>query len=234
MIRRPPRSTLFPYTPLFRSLFVEIRPKRFAPGPERCAEQRRQPTGVQRTVAWTVGVGIIGGRRHRLDRRREPGQPDGFSRERMPRAAIGARDMRYANRAAQRQPNDRPRGVDRIGRRDPLIAHDAQWPACSGLLENRLDEVVALVTRRSGAEQGGYPRNEMARVGNPRGLLARCLGRSIHVNRTRRIVLDPSRLRCEPAVLRRWLVSREDVIGADVDGPGNGDSGACDEQGPDG
>src|SRR2546425_7278469 len=76
MIRRPPRSTLFPYTPLFRSLFVEIRPKRFAPGPERCAEQRRQPTGVQRTVAWTVGVGIIGGRRHRLDRRREPGQPD--------------------------------------------------------------------------------------------------------------------------------------------------------------
>src|SRR5207253_10937971 len=37
------------------------------------------------------------------------------------------------------------------------------------------------------------------------------------------------------AGLRRRLVSREDVIGADVDGPGNGvDSGACDEQGPDG
>src|SRR2546430_7954197 len=30
MIRRPPRSTLFPYTPLFRSLFVEFDSHNFA------------------------------------------------------------------------------------------------------------------------------------------------------------------------------------------------------------
>src|SRR2546429_3342710 len=34
MIRRPPRSTLFPYTTLFRSLFVVVRESRLASGAE--------------------------------------------------------------------------------------------------------------------------------------------------------------------------------------------------------
>src|SRR5260221_2338160 len=34
MIRRPPRSTLFPYTTLFRSLHFTVRPMRLRPGTE--------------------------------------------------------------------------------------------------------------------------------------------------------------------------------------------------------
>src|SRR3712207_7256319 len=37
MIRRPPRSTLFPYTTLFRSAGVTVRP--FRPGDERAAHR---------------------------------------------------------------------------------------------------------------------------------------------------------------------------------------------------
>src|SRR3712207_7151568 len=46
MIRRPPRSTLFPYTTLFRSLVVRDQPA----GPRRAAELRRQLRPESRMV----------------------------------------------------------------------------------------------------------------------------------------------------------------------------------------
>src|SRR5256886_11984847 len=53
MIRRPPRSTLFPYTTLFRSTFVhlgpDLRPRRCPPfTPETPGEQRRWSEAVAR------------------------------------------------------------------------------------------------------------------------------------------------------------------------------------------
>src|SRR3712207_7039604 len=62
MIRRPPRSTLFPYTTLFRSRQQARRPERSAPGraggPRSPAEARRpEGGGAQRRA---------GGRRPRL------------------------------------------------------------------------------------------------------------------------------------------------------------------------
>src|SRR5256885_10954308 len=56
MIRRPPRSTLFPYTTLFRSVLV--------PDPERLGEQKREilllriPGELRRVVAARVDHGI--------------------------------------------------------------------------------------------------------------------------------------------------------------------------------
>src|SRR2546429_6265146 len=44
MIRRPPRSTLFPYTTLFRSQQVETRHRNEAP--RKCTTQRRPGPGV--------------------------------------------------------------------------------------------------------------------------------------------------------------------------------------------
>src|SRR2546429_5458141 len=45
MIRRPPRSTLFPYTTLFRSGFVSLR---------RCRPVRSRESNVASVSAWTV------------------------------------------------------------------------------------------------------------------------------------------------------------------------------------
>src|SRR2546421_7297447 len=50
MIRRPPRSTLFPYTTLFRSLAVRLRPKTSA-GP--------QPSGIGGSVLRGLNVPTI-------------------------------------------------------------------------------------------------------------------------------------------------------------------------------
>src|SRR3989449_10096303 len=50
MIRRPPRSTLFPYTTLFRSRQVELRPER--------AHPPVQPCGIERPVLEPEGVGV--------------------------------------------------------------------------------------------------------------------------------------------------------------------------------
>src|SRR5207249_4377423 len=104
-------------------------------------------------------------------------------------------------------------------------------PALAGFLEDRLDEVTALVARPGCAEQGGHARDEMARVGEADRLLARRLGGSIDVEWTRRIVFDPRRVGREPAVLGRGLVSGEYEIGADIDGAGARSGGSArDEQ----
>src|SRR2546426_4764381 len=49
MIRRPPRSTLFPYTTLFRSPLVEDRHRELAPGARRAWRPRDQvePLGTE-------------------------------------------------------------------------------------------------------------------------------------------------------------------------------------------
>src|SRR5258705_3459703 len=43
MIRRPPRSTLFPYTTLFRSLLLRARSRGPVPGVSRGREEQRRP-----------------------------------------------------------------------------------------------------------------------------------------------------------------------------------------------
>src|SRR2546422_11562908 len=46
MIRRPPRSTLFPYTTLFRSIALERRDLLLHPGGERVRARRGNPEAV--------------------------------------------------------------------------------------------------------------------------------------------------------------------------------------------
>src|SRR2546425_12969708 len=57
MIRRPPRSTLFPYTTLFRSLLVVIAPAVLPPAP--AAAQVRP--GIE--VLLSDSIGVIAGKR---------------------------------------------------------------------------------------------------------------------------------------------------------------------------
>src|SRR2546428_1863772 len=58
MIRRPPRSTLFPYTTLSRSLPVRVRPHRAAggatrvPGAARASSRRQNGAGPCGSVGW--------------------------------------------------------------------------------------------------------------------------------------------------------------------------------------
>src|SRR3712207_8568787 len=78
MIRRPPRSTLFPYTTLFRS------PGGRAPPPAGAGRGRRH----------AGGLGIPGGdeRAHRADRRRTTG-----------RHAVGGRSEEHTSELQSRQ-----------------------------------------------------------------------------------------------------------------------------------
>src|SRR2546422_7059879 len=48
MIRRPPRSTLFPYTTLFRSLCRELHPSRHEQQAAAALEEGPQPGGLRR------------------------------------------------------------------------------------------------------------------------------------------------------------------------------------------
>src|SRR6202171_102685 len=57
MIRRPPRSTLFPYTTLFRSLFIETE---FSAAQNALLAHRRQYTG-QEAPLWGVHVVLADG-----------------------------------------------------------------------------------------------------------------------------------------------------------------------------
>src|SRR3712207_6863884 len=61
MIRRPPRSTLFPYTTLFRSRGPAILPEAAVPG------RQRRALVVPRAAAGRGGAGAL--RRARLDRK---------------------------------------------------------------------------------------------------------------------------------------------------------------------
>src|SRR2546430_15737794 len=63
MIRRPPRSTLFPYTTLFRSVFPHQRPLHDA---------GREPLVVDKTLADAPGHDLGGGRVLQHDPGQEP------------------------------------------------------------------------------------------------------------------------------------------------------------------
>src|SRR2546430_12405257 len=59
MIRRPPRSTLFPYTTLFRSHVVHVRSAWIVPFREECLAQDLL-VGVSPVRAWeTIVAGIV-------------------------------------------------------------------------------------------------------------------------------------------------------------------------------
>src|SRR3712207_6920235 len=70
MIRRPPRSTLFPYTTLFRSRGPAARPRRGGP------DRRAGGTGTPGTGR--AGVDAVG--RQRVHRRRDPARRAGGGR----------------------------------------------------------------------------------------------------------------------------------------------------------
>src|SRR3712207_8247917 len=74
MIRRPPRSTLFPYTTLFRSVHAEVESQRERGRVRRCQETHERGTGTVGDVEAPGGVvrveaAAAGVRQH-------PGQPD--------------------------------------------------------------------------------------------------------------------------------------------------------------
>src|SRR2546428_8515960 len=60
MIRRPPRSTLFPYTTLFRSELVELNPYGGGVGPARQAQQAPHDAGRAIDLAHDRGGGGAG------------------------------------------------------------------------------------------------------------------------------------------------------------------------------
>src|SRR3712207_8908872 len=77
MIRRPPRSTLFPYTTLFRSLYPEAEERAAERVTERSSDEQRVGYPGQRTVARELVFeaqlhlrAVAGGQRaERLDRK---------------------------------------------------------------------------------------------------------------------------------------------------------------------
>src|SRR2546422_5311997 len=54
MIRRPPRSTLFPYTTLFRSVGRQRESRWFRPARPRRKRRRANPQSVARIDAWQI------------------------------------------------------------------------------------------------------------------------------------------------------------------------------------
>src|SRR2546430_9663356 len=56
MIRRPPRSTLFPYTTLFRSVHDAQRPQRLAEGEGRAVELTEELVPLQEILAPPAGL----------------------------------------------------------------------------------------------------------------------------------------------------------------------------------
>ena len=60
MIRRPPRSTLFPYTTLFRSLVVEVPAKQTMDDTARNElRDTLSASGVEHAVFWDDAAGIF-------------------------------------------------------------------------------------------------------------------------------------------------------------------------------
>src|SRR3989449_11063160 len=121
MIRRPPRSTLFPYTTLFRSLTAH-------PAPDRVGEHR----GDEPEPALHAGR-LLG---------RERGQDDGMEPARDERAAERAADVG----AVVDQRRQEPAG-DRIDRPDQ--EHEADTPVAeqqAGTLRPEEDDRGALQT----------------------------------------------------------------------------------------
>src|SRR2546422_9620325 len=77
MIRRPPRSTLFPYTTLFRSLEYMLLPKLFglaerawAPDPDWARERDPAKSESLYREAWSRFVNVLGQRELRSEERR--------------------------------------------------------------------------------------------------------------------------------------------------------------------
>src|SRR3712207_8515673 len=65
MIRRPPRSTLFPYTTLFRSLRTRVAVNTVSSGPLRCwrgvVVMPLRPPGVPQLIGGAPGPGPVAG-----------------------------------------------------------------------------------------------------------------------------------------------------------------------------
>src|SRR3712207_185565 len=78
MIRRPPRSTLFPYTTLFRSHYLRALRRRGRAGPHG-SRDGGSLSGRLRVVRGRDRRGGARGRRHQVSRRgtRERGEPEG-------------------------------------------------------------------------------------------------------------------------------------------------------------
>src|SRR3712207_8227767 len=64
MIRRPPRSTLFPYTTLFRSIW---RPRLHRPGCLGVAPQRQEPPDLRFSYTCDSTVGVLDRKSTRLN-----------------------------------------------------------------------------------------------------------------------------------------------------------------------
>src|SRR3712207_7837344 len=62
MIRRPPRSTLFPYTPLFRSLpqLLALPPRQVAPAPAAPHPERRMTYDLSTNLLAAVIFALLG------------------------------------------------------------------------------------------------------------------------------------------------------------------------------
>src|SRR2546430_10299045 len=122
MIRRPPRSTLFPYTTLFRSLGVRDRGRRRG-GRRRRAERARERDrelhlprgrGAPRAADARAGRGARGGRRRRSAARRLP--PEGAPGARRARTRPARVRVVQPGDARARPRRPRPPGVPaRVG-----------------------------------------------------------------------------------------------------------------------
>src|SRR3712207_7265448 len=64
MIRRPPRSTLFPYTTLFRSLAVPGDGPSWVPHPDRRGGERHRRGWLRAEASWPAGGHRHGGGAH--------------------------------------------------------------------------------------------------------------------------------------------------------------------------
>src|SRR5256886_8387851 len=138
MIRRPPRSTLFPYTTLFRSHPVTRRPRPDGPDPPRgrVRRRRRRLSGVLHLAARRNGRGAA---------RRSRCRPV----ERCPVRVLPGDGVGLGQRRAARPRGARP-GLERLGRSGPRERPGADVLLFVGDARGLLRPAVGRARRRDG------------------------------------------------------------------------------------
>src|SRR2546421_6439084 len=140
MIRRPPRSTLFPYTTLFRSVIADVGRSYFVGGDVVAQLGRRSPVDILPLELPAHQVRVLGQ------------EQDPPPEHHLIRQLLDATGAQLSEHRAKDYPLPRPEQGDSLGGRDPPPPHPAKHP------ERRPDRHAAQSAREGELRNRREPR----------------------------------------------------------------------------